>query len=47
MSVVKFKPEKQKKLKTLSKIIEVVAQIAKVLCYYSLLSRGIRCNQYG
>ena len=37
MSTVKFKLEKQKKLKILSKIIEVVAIIAKVLCYIALV----------
>ena len=30
MSVVKFKEEKQKKVKTLSKIIEVVAKIGRI-----------------
>lgn len=36
MSVVKLKEEKQKKLKVLSKIIEVVGKIAKVFCYIGL-----------
>ena len=37
MSAVKLKEDKQKKLKVLSKIIEVVAIIAKVLCYIALV----------
>ena len=37
MSVVKLKEEKQKKLKTLSKIVEVLAKIGKVFCYIALV----------
>ena len=37
MSTVKLKEEKQKKLKTLTKIIEVLAKIGKVFCYIGLV----------
>ena len=41
MSVVKFKEEKQKKVKTLSKIIEVVSKIGEICCYVGIALVGL------